>query len=95
MATTYVKGRLCKLKIASLNLDTDQTRKFMDPNALNELTGELMKAPWREWSEDDQNDYANALTGIRMSTGELLTDMNRTPLEEEPESTQSNGPVLA
>jgi len=56
----------------------------------DKLTGELMKSPWREWSEDDQSDYANALTGIRRTAGELLTDMNRSPLEEAPETPRSN-----
>jgi len=61
----------------------------------DKLTGELMKSPWQEWSEGDQNDYANALTSIRMAARELLTNMNRMPLEGETESPQSDGPVLA
>jgi len=61
----------------------------------DKLSGELMNSPWSEWSEDDQNDYANALTGIRRTAGELLTSMNRMPMEGETESTQSDGPVLS
>jgi len=43
MATTYTKGRLYKLKIADLNLDPGQARKFMDPIALNELSASIRK----------------------------------------------------
>ena len=53
------------------------------------LTGELDGLPWREWSEDDRNDLANALAGIRSKAGELLVDMNLPPEEEEP--AQSGG----
>lgn len=55
------------------------------------LTGELSSVPWREWSEDDQNDLANAILGIRRQTGALLADMNQMPAgEEEPERPPSN-----
>ena len=48
------------------------------------LTGALDGLPWQEWSEDDRNDLANALAGIRNKAGELLVDMNRLPEEEGP-----------
>jgi len=57
----------------------------------DELGGEFMKASWREWSEDDQNDLANALTGIRDRANDLLADMNRLPEgEEEQEQPRNN-----
>ena len=40
------------------------------------LTGKLGGLPWREWSEDDRNDVANAAAGIRRAANELLADMN-------------------
>jgi len=43
MATKYIKGRLYKLKIADLQADPDQARKFMDPISLNELTASIEK----------------------------------------------------
>ncbi|HOD99408.1 MAG TPA: ParB/RepB/Spo0J family partition protein [Syntrophales bacterium] len=43
MAAKYVKGRLYKLKIAELQADPEQPRKFMDPIALNELTASIQK----------------------------------------------------
>ncbi|MEI7639090.1 MAG: hypothetical protein WCJ37_17400, partial [Syntrophus sp. (in: bacteria)] len=39
------------------------------------LTGELDGLPWREWSQDDRNDLANALVGIRDKADGLLADM--------------------
>ena len=56
----------------------------------DKLSGSLMNSPWQEWSEDDQNDYANALTGLRRTADELLAAMNRNPVEEEPASPVSN-----
>jgi len=53
------------------------------------LSSALMNSPWSEWSEDDQNDYANALTGIRRTADEVLTAMNRNPAEEGTESPPS------
>ena len=53
----------------------------------DELGGEFVSVPWREWSEDDQNDLANALKGIRDRANDLLADMNR-PLEGEEEETE-------
>jgi len=55
----------------------------------DKLSGVLMNSPWSEWSEDDQNDYANALTGIRRTADEVLTAMNRNPVEEGTESPPS------
>jgi len=43
MAAKYVKGRLYKLKIADLQPDPNQTRSFMEPNALNELAASIGK----------------------------------------------------
>jgi len=39
------------------------------------LTGELDGLSWREWSQDDRNDLANALVGIRDKADGLLADM--------------------
>jgi len=47
------------------------------------LTGKLGGLPWREWSEDDRNDVANAAAGIRRAANELLADMNWSSGEEE------------
>jgi len=41
MTATYVKGRLYKLKVADLQPDPAQARKFMDPISLNELTASI------------------------------------------------------
>jgi ParB family chromosome partitioning protein len=43
MATTYTKGKLYRLKIADLQPDPNQARKFMDPVAVNELAASIMK----------------------------------------------------
>jgi len=48
------------------------------------LTGALDGLPWKEWSEDDQNDLFNALSGINSKTEELLNAMNPQPVEEKP-----------
>jgi len=53
------------------------------------LTGALDGLPWQEWSEDDRNDLANALAGIRNKAGEILADMNWNMEEAEP--TQPGG----
>jgi ParB family chromosome partitioning protein len=50
------------------------------------LTGALDGLPWSEWSEDDQNDLFNALTGVHSKTEELLNAMNPQPVEAEPVS---------
>ncbi|MFA6411990.1 MAG: ParB N-terminal domain-containing protein [Syntrophales bacterium] len=43
MATTYVKGRIYKLDVNSLQADPQQPRKYLDPEALNELTASIQK----------------------------------------------------
>jgi ParB family chromosome partitioning protein len=43
MATTYTKGKLYLLKIADLQPDPNQARKFMDPVAVNELAASILK----------------------------------------------------
>ena len=43
MATTYVKGRLYKIKTADLQPDPNQARSFMEPNALNDLAASIAK----------------------------------------------------
>jgi len=43
MATTYTKGKLYRLKIADLQPDPLQARKFMDPIAINELAASIQK----------------------------------------------------
>ncbi|TRZ75640.1 MAG: ParB/RepB/Spo0J family partition protein [Deltaproteobacteria bacterium] len=43
MATTYTKGKLYRLKIADLQPDPNQARKFMDPVAINELAASILK----------------------------------------------------
>jgi ParB family chromosome partitioning protein len=43
MATTYTKGKLYRLKIADLQPDPNQARKFMDPVAINELAASIQK----------------------------------------------------
>ena len=40
---TYIKGKLYKLKIADLQPDPNQARKFMDPIAMNELVASILK----------------------------------------------------
>jgi len=55
-------------------------------NKTDNLTCEFDGLAWREWSEDDRNDLANAMSGIRKKTGELLADMGWTPEEEETET---------
>ena len=41
--TTYIKGKLYRLKLANLLPDPIQARKFMDPIALNELAASILK----------------------------------------------------
>ena len=48
------------------------------------LTGALDGLPWKEWSEDDQNDLFNALNGAKSKIEELLNAMNPQPVEAEP-----------
>ena len=43
MATTYTKGKLYRVKIADLQPDPNQARRFMDPIAINELTASILK----------------------------------------------------
>lgn len=43
MATTYVKGRIYKLDVNSLQADPQQPRKYLNPEALNELTASIQK----------------------------------------------------
>jgi ParB family chromosome partitioning protein len=43
MAATYTKGKLYRLKIADLQPDPNQARKFMDPVAINELAASILK----------------------------------------------------
>ena len=42
-STTYTKGKLYRLKIADLQPDPNQARKFMDPVAINELAASIQK----------------------------------------------------
>jgi len=74
---------------------TPRKQRLSPPRALitrtDELGGKFMNASWREWSEDDQNDLANAIKGIRDRANDLLADMNRLPEgEEEPEQPRNN-----
>ena len=57
------------------------------------LTGELYGLPWNEWSEDDQNDLFNALSGVHSKTEELLSAMN--PQLAEAESNPPDLPSLS
>ena len=41
--TTYTKGKLYRLKLADLQPDPNQARKFMDPIALNGLVASILK----------------------------------------------------
>lgn len=41
--TTYIKGKLYRVKIADLQPDPNQARKFMDPVAINELVASILK----------------------------------------------------
>jgi ParB family chromosome partitioning protein len=43
MATTYVKGKIYKLELATLQTDPNQARKFIDPNSLNEMKVSLQE----------------------------------------------------
>ncbi len=43
MATDYVKGRIYKLEVGLLQPDPRQPRKYLDPEALNELTASVRK----------------------------------------------------
>ncbi|MEI7638785.1 MAG: ParB/RepB/Spo0J family partition protein [Syntrophus sp. (in: bacteria)] len=43
MATTYAKGRIYKLDVNSLQADPQQPRKYLDPEALNELAASIQK----------------------------------------------------
>lgn len=44
MATTYTKGRIYKLDLATLKSDPEQPRKFMDPNKLAELEASIRQS---------------------------------------------------
>ncbi|MEI7671446.1 MAG: ParB/RepB/Spo0J family partition protein [Deltaproteobacteria bacterium] len=44
MATTYTKGKLYRLKLADLQPDPNQARKFMDPIAINGLASSIQKS---------------------------------------------------
>jgi ParB family chromosome partitioning protein len=43
MATTYVKGRIYKLDVNSLQADPQQPRKYLNPEALTELTASIQQ----------------------------------------------------
>ncbi len=43
MATTYVKGRIYKLDVNSLQADPQQPRKYLDSGALSELAASIQK----------------------------------------------------
>lgn len=43
MATSYVKGRIYKLDVNSLQADPQQPRKYLDQGALNELAASIQK----------------------------------------------------
>jgi len=43
MATTYVKGKIYKLELATLQTDPNQARKYIDPNSLNEMKVSLQE----------------------------------------------------
>jgi len=43
MATTYSKGRIYKLDVNSLQADPQQSRKYLNPEALNELAASIQK----------------------------------------------------
>lgn len=43
MATTYLKGRIYKLDVNSLQADPLQPRRYLDPGALNELAASIQK----------------------------------------------------
>ena len=59
------------------------------------LTGELDGLPWREWAEDDRNDLASALAGIRRKADELLAEMEWNREEEEEEKPSASGMNLS
>ena len=42
--TTYTKGKLYRLKLADLQPDPNQARKFMDPIAINDLAASILKS---------------------------------------------------
>ncbi len=81
----------------------DKAAKSSEPSATNQrvskqrslivqtdtLSGKYAGLPWREWSEDDQHDLANALLGIRKQARDILLDMNALPAEEQPVSQPS------
>ena len=56
-------------------------------NRTDALTGEIAALPWREWSEDDRSDLANALRGIRKAAGAVLTVMGE-PRDAEGDETE-------
>ncbi len=55
----------------------------------DDLSGELMDLPWRDWSEDDRGDLLNAMLGVRQTINNMLQDMNWTPEGEGQEETES------
>jgi len=77
-------------KAAQSPLKKEKTSKVRSLiTKLDDLSGQVNDFPWRECSEDDKNDLANAAAGIRRSTSALLTDMGVSPGEGEPESPPS------
>jgi len=78
-------------KAAQSPLKKEKTSKVRSLiTKLDELTGKVNDFPWRECSEDDQHDLANAAAGIRRSTSALLMEMGLSPGEDEPESPPSS-----
>ncbi len=78
-------------KAAQSPLKKEKTSKVRSLiTKLDALSGQVNDFPWRECSEDDQHDLANAAAGIRRSTSALLTDMGVSPGEDEPESPPSS-----
>ncbi|MEI7672894.1 MAG: ParB N-terminal domain-containing protein, partial [Deltaproteobacteria bacterium] len=54
--TTYTKGKLYRLKLADLQPDPNQARKFMDPAAINDLAASILKSgvlvPIQFWQDE-------------------------------------------
>ncbi|MCK9195534.1 MAG: ParB N-terminal domain-containing protein [Syntrophales bacterium] len=95
MATKYVKGRLYKIKLAELQADPNQVRKFMDPITLNELTASIQKLGVLTPIQFRQDDQAILfiVAGHRRvkAAGKAgLTDMGVSPGEEDPEAPASS-----
>lgn len=83
MATTYIKGRLYKLKIAELQPDPAQARRFMDPISLNELAASIEKLGVLTPIQFRQNDELALLIvaghrRVEASKKVGLTDINGT-----------------